>query len=260
QIAFPSLSSLVRAINSSEQDNLDKIYNSLVQLLENSSSSQSLIDIVSRWKEPLTAKDVGNGYIISTIEQYKIDGFILYFDKDTQELLSAYYDFGLGIKAIKVYTTHIGSPQYIVAVKYMTQSGTGLYGESVKYYAIQDGNMGLALEKPYYEYLDGSWGAYKSDVLFEQSNRLEIEKSDITLVSKGRLFYTKQTGEEVQVELPDEEYAWDRYLFKFTQTAGRATSEKNSMSEMYADYAEPNGDWFEAPKGTEDSGFKKEQW
>ncbi|WP_198597157.1 hypothetical protein, partial [Vibrio splendidus] len=161
QIAFPSLSSLVRAINSSEQDNLDKIYNSLVQLLENSSSSQSLIDIVSRWKEPLTAKDVGNGYIISTIEQYKIDGFILYFDKDTQELLSAYYDFGLGIKAIKVYTTHIGSPQYIVAVKYMTQSGTGLYGESVKYYAIQDRNMGLALEKPYYEYLDGSWGAYK---------------------------------------------------------------------------------------------------
>ncbi|MEZ9417372.1 hypothetical protein AB4189_24945, partial [Vibrio sp. 10N.286.49.E1] len=103
QIAFPSLNSLVRAINSSEQDNLDKIYNSLVQLLENSSSSQSLIDIVSRWKEPLTAKDVGNGYIISTIEQYKIDGFILYFDKDTQELLSAYYDFGLGIKAIKVY-------------------------------------------------------------------------------------------------------------------------------------------------------------
>ncbi|MEZ8021413.1 hypothetical protein ACED63_23685 [Vibrio splendidus] len=260
QIAFPSLNSLVRAINSSEQDNLDKIYNSLVQLLENSSSSQSLIDIVSRWKEPLTAKDVGNGYIISTIEQYKIDGFILYFDKDTQELLSAYYDFGLGIKAIKVYTTHIGSPQYIVAVKYMTQSGTGLYGESVKYYAIQDGNMRLALEKPYYEYLDGSWGAYKSDVLFEQSNRLEIEKSNITLVSKGRLFYTKQTGEEVQVELPDEEYAWDRYLFKFTQTAGRATSEKTSMSEMYADYAEPNGDWFEAPKGTEDSGFKKEQW
>lgn len=257
---FPSLTSLVRAINSSKQDNLDEVYNSLIILLERSNSSRNLIDLVSRWKEPLMTKDVGDGYIISTIDQYKIDGFILYLDKETQGLLSAFYDFGLGIKAVKVYTTHLESPQYILAVKYMTQSGTGFYGESVKYYGIQGRHMELALEKPYYEYLDGSWGAYKSNVLFEQSSSLNISASSIKLISSGRLFYTKKTGDEVQVELPDEEYVWDSHQSKFKQTAGRLTSENKTMSGMYADYAEPNGDWFEAPKGTDDKGLKKESW
>lgn len=258
--SLPSLKSIVNAINASNQDNLDKVYEGLVVLLGRSNASDNLMTIAQRWKEPLAAKTLGNTIVISTIDQYKIDGFILFFDLDTESLIYASYNFGLGIKAIKTFETKQSSPEYLVSVKYMTQSGTGLYNESVRIYAVGKKFVTEALDKPYNEYLDGSWGAYKSDVNFEQNNKLVMSEGLPKLTTIGRVTYTKIDNQEVQIELPIEEYTWDINRSIFKQVSGRQTKNRKTMSEMYADYAEPNGDWFEIPRDSNDTSFSTEQW
>lgn len=254
------LASIVRAINASNQDNLGYIYEGLLSVLDKSNSSDNLKNIVSRWKESLVAQIIGDEVVISTVDQYKIDGFVLFFDYETETLLFSSYDFGLGIKAIKVFHTKEKSPEYLVSVKYMTQSGTGMYGESVRIYAIENNTISTALDKPYMEYLGGSWGAYKSDVSFEQNNKLVMDKSYPKITTIGLVSYTNSKGGEVQVELPNEEYIWDKNSLVFMQVAGRQTNNIKTMSGMYADYAEPNGDWFEAPRDSNDISFESEQW
>lgn len=258
--SLPSLKSIVNAINASNQDNLDKVYEGLVVLLGRSNVSDNLMTIAQRWKEPLAAKTLGNTIVISTIDQYKTDGFILFFDSDTESLIYASYNFGLGIKAIKTFETKQSSPEYLVSVKYMTQSGTGLYGESVRIYAVGKKFVTETLDKPYNEYLDGSWGAYKSDVNFEQNNKLVMSEGLPKLTTIGRVTYTKIDNQEVQIELPIEEYTWDINRSIFKQVSGRQTKNRKTMSEMYADYAEPNGDWFEIPRDSNDTSFSTEQW
>ncbi|MGO3699459.1 MULTISPECIES: hypothetical protein [Halomonas] len=255
-----SLNSIVNAINASSQDNLDKIYEGLIALLAESNASNNLMSIVERWKEPLAAKILGDMVVISTIDQYKIDGFILFFGLDTESLISASYDFGVGIQAIKVFETKQSSPEYLVSVKYMTQSGTGLYGESVRIYALGNQIVTEALDKPYYEYIDGSWGAYKSDVKFEQNNKIIMDGVFPKLTTIGRVTYTKTDNQEMQVELPKEEYTWDSNRSIFKQVSGRQAANRKTMSGMYADYAEPNGDWYEVPRDSNETDFSPEQW
>ncbi len=251
---------LINSINSSEQEEMKEIYKDLLLLLSNSSVSDTLVNIVARWTEPLTVKKFDNKVIISTTGQYKIDGFILFFDVTTGGLLSAYYDFGLGIKAIKVFDTGLQSPEYLVSIKYMTQSGTGLYEESVRVYAIEKTNINFALDKPYMEYIDGTWGAYKSDATFEQNMTIEIDKNFPKILATGHVIYTNSKQEELQAQLPDEVYIWDKHYKQFRQTSGRITNGHKTMSEVYADYAEPNGDWFEAPLNADGNSFKKDEW
>lgn len=258
--SLSSLKSIVNAINASKQDNLGKVYEGLIALLSRSNASDNLMAIAQRRKEPLAAKTLGNMIVISTIDQYKTDGFILFFDSDKESLIYASYDFGLGIKAIKTFETKQPSPEYLVSLKYMTQSGTGLYGESVRIYAVDNKTVTEALDKPYSEYLDGSWGAYKSDVNFEQNNRLAMDKGLPKLTAIGRVTYTKTDNQEVQVELPIEEYTWDINRSIFKQVSGRQTKSRKTMSEIYADYADPNGDWFEIPRDSNDTSFSAEQW
>lgn len=252
-----SLRSIVYAINSSNQDNLGDIYEGLLFVLGKSNASDKLKNIVRLWRESLAAKIVGDKVVISTIDQYKIDGFILFFDSETEALISASYDFGLGIKAIKAFETKQQSPEFLVSVKYMTQSGTGLYGESVRIYAVGRNTITTALDKPYMEYINSSWGAYKSDVSFEQNNKLEMDENFPKLTTIGRVTYTNADDQEVQVELPNEEYIWDLNRSAFKQVSGRQVKTQKTMSGMYADYAEPNGDWFEIPR---DTNFSSEQW
>lgn len=258
--SLSSLKSITNAINSSNQDNLGKVYEGLVALLDRSNASDNLMTIVQRWEEPLAAKTLGNTIVISTIDQYKIDGFILFFDSETESLIYASYDFGLGIKAIKTFESKQSSPEFLVSIKYMTQSGTGLYGESVRIYAVGKKLVTEALDKPYSEYLDGSWGAYKSDVVFEQNNKIVMDEGLPKLTAIGRVTYTKTNNKEVQIELPIEEYTWDINRSIFKQVSGRQTKSRKTMSEMYADYAEPNGDWFEMPRDSNDTSFSAEQW
>lgn len=258
--SLSNLLSIVHAINSSNQDNLGEIYEGLLFVLGKYNASDNLKNIVRRWRDPLAAQVLGDKVVISTIDQYKMDGFILFFESKTEAIISASYDFGLGIKAIKHFETKQKSPEYLVSVKYMTQSGTGLYGESVRIYAVGKHTITTALDKPYMEYIDGSWGAYKSDVIFEQSNKLVMDKGFPKLTTIGRVTYTNANDQKVQVELPNEEYIWDLNRSTFKQVSGRQAKTQKTMSGIYADYAEPNGDWFEMPRDSSDTSFTPEQW
>ncbi len=255
-----NLSSLINSINSSNNDNLGDIYKGLKLIVNKSNPSERLRNIIDRWKEPLVAKIVGDKVLISTIKQYKVDGFILFFELETESLLSASYDFGLGVQAVKVFDTKGISPEYLISVKYMTRSGTGIYGESVRVYALEKNMVSIALDKPYTEYIDGSWGAYKSNVRFEQNNKLIMSSSSPKIITAGQVTYTNLKGKEVQVTLPNEEYIWDKHHSIFEQINGRETKGIKTMSALYADYAEPNGDWFESPRDSSDTAFKTERW
>jgi hypothetical protein len=255
-----SLRAIVEAINSSNQDNLGEIYEKLIFVLEKSNASDELKNIVRRWKEPLAANALGNKVVISTIDQYKINGFILFFEAETEALVSASYDFGLGITAIKTFETKQQSPTHLVSVKYITQSGTGLYGESVRIYALGARSITTALDKPYKEYIGGSWGAFKSAVNFEQTNTLAMDQGFPKLTTIGRVTYTNADSKEVQVGLPNEEYIWDVDRSVFMQVSGREVKAQQTMSGIYADYAEPNGNWFEKPRESSDASFSTEPW
>ncbi len=251
---------LVSSINSLEQENIHEIYEDLLFLVKSNNASNRLISIVEKWKDPLSAVRVDETVIISTAGQYKIDGFILFFDTVEGKLLSADYDFPLGIKAINFFNTRLSAPQYLLSVKYMTQSGTGLYGESVRVYAIENGNIALALDKPYMEYVDGSWGAYSSNVTFEQNMRLEVDEELLKVVATGRVTYKNKDDQPMESQLPKEVYIWDKHYNHFRQTEGVKTSGHRTMSGVYANFAEPIGNWFESPGNISDKSFKPDDW
>lgn len=251
-----SLSSIANAINKSPQDNLDRIYEGLLLLLENANLDNKLINIIQNNREPLTARKLGEILVISTVEQYKRNGFILFFDYKTETLISSSYDFQLGIKAIKYFETKEKSPTHLVSVRYITQSGTGLYCESVRIYSVEQHSITTALDKPYMEYIDGSWGAYKSSVQFYQNNLLTMSSGYPRITTIGQISYKRPDGRKVKLELPSEEYVWDFNKLIFRQVSGRQVESKGTMSEIYADYAEPNGDWFKKS----DEKFIQEKW
>lgn len=80
------------------------------------------------------------------------------------------------------------------------------------------------------------------------------------LTTIGRVTYTKADNEEVQVDLLEEEYIGDLNESVFEQVSGRQAKSRKTMSGMYADFADPNGDWFEAPQDSSDTRFTTEQW
>ncbi len=253
------LRSIANAINASNQDNRTKIYDELGKLLRKANVSDQLMQIVNKWQDPLNAIIIGKYVVVSTKDQYKIDGFVLIFSLETGELIFSAYDFKLGIKGVKVFDTKSASPEYLLIFKYMTLSGTGMYGESVRMYAIENQRVAVALDKPYKEYLDGYWGAYKSSVSFEQNNQLSLDAGTLKLTTVGQVSYENHDGLR-EKSLPTEEYSWNSNTMKFEQTSGRLTKDKQSMSEIYADYAEPNGDWFIKPRESNDTSFIEEQW
>lgn len=207
----------------------------------------------------LKQKDI---VIVSTNNQYKSKGFILFIDRYAGSVIFKETKFDSGITGVKfINSPDAKSPSFFV-VKYITITGSGTFGESVAFYALYNHNITLALQKPYYE-MNSGWGAFQSDTIeLKSKNELEINNSNLYLKTTGIAVY----GEDMNKfeKLPNEIYLWNSKDLLFEQVKGRTTSDKELMTDIYSDFAKPKGNWFSKPTNIDKTkliaAFSDEQW
>ncbi|MFM4711965.1 hypothetical protein ACEUEC_11550 [Aeromonas veronii] len=200
--------------------------------------------------------------IASTTNQYKSKGFALFFDQKSGSLIYQDTDFGHGINGVKVINAPDNSALSFIAIKYITITGTGTFGESIKIYAISNHDITLALQKPYYE-MNSGWHAFQSDTIeLKSKNEIELKDSNLYLVTTGIAIYGDKKNDFSK--LPTEIYLWNSKDLLFEQVKGRTTSDKGLMTDIYSDFAKPAGDWFTKPSSIDKTkilaSFADEKW
>jgi len=254
---------LINLVNSIQSNHNSSITDdNFVNYISQFEKGQQALTDIGHWHEKLYANTFDRVAVICTIDQYKIQGFVSFFDLVTGKLLKIdKKSYSTGIVAVKYYDIHIDSLDYLVIIKYLSRTGTGVKEHAVKMYSINDDEINVALEKPYSAILSSDWHAFFSDVEFEQKNIVSITGGSVNIRTVGRVIYSKKdTEEEISIDLPEEDYFWNEQGKKFEQTSGRKVSKDLDLPSIYADYAEPKGEWFKNPGNISKGEFVSEAW
>lgn len=255
------LEEIVNDVNSKneEYNDFSESYSNLLSII---GENDPIIVKASKWNEQLYASNLGKVTFISTTDQYKMDGFAVFLDSRTGKVLLKDTEFPLGINGIKIFGKANVSPNQLVIVKYITITGTGTFGESVRFYTIDDGLVLTSLDKPFSE-VNSGWHAFETDTvefktkndIILKNNVMEIHTIGIAVVHGEQLEYR---------ELPQEIYVWKPNSRSFEQTEGRLTHKQGLMTSIYSDIAGAAGDWFKKPtvlqSGSLKDVFQEEQW
>ena len=242
--------------------NFSDAYRKLRNLILLNGEDDDFINKISRFTEPLYAKSIGQISFISTTNQYNMDGLVLFFNTKTGEILLKDNELSLGISGVKVITRPNVSPSKLIVVKYITITGTGTFGHSVKFYTFDDGLVLTSLDKPYSE-VNSGWDAFETDTVeFKTRNDVVVKNGVMEIHTVGvALVY----GEKLEYrDLPEEIYIWKTNSRSFEQIKGRLTHKQGLMTNIYSDIADAKGNWFQKPmvleSGSVNDVFEEEQW
>lgn len=256
------LSELVYSIKNVQDGDYGASYKKLHQYLINNEVGIDVISGAMEWNQDLYAKKIGSIVVIITTNQYKMPAFALFFNANTGELILSDNELGLGVMDVKTIEKTGASPSSLLIIRYISISGTGTFGSSVKFYTIDSDLVLLSLDKPYSE-INSGWSAFKADTVeFKTKNDIlvkngvmEIHTTGVVIVGEKNVEYRK---------LPEEVYIWNPNSRQFDQTIGRITHKEGLMTHIYSDIAEPTGDWFTKPRiissKEQDLFFVEEQW
>lgn len=254
---------LVQRIKSIDSLEISKAFDSIRRYLERHGLSSAFLDDASRWSSLSIYADMFNRYaIISTMEQYNRPGFIVFLDSLNDKIVLLDKDFRKGISKVKSVHNYSSSPQVIIAVMYITITGTGTYGKSVRFYTIDNDHVLLSLDKPYFQ-MNSGWNAFENDpVVFKLRNDFIIRNGVYEIHTSGIVTVGEEGKENIRI-LPKEIYVWDQRSKQFEQTEGRLTHKAGLLTSIYSDFADPKGDWFTKPRslGSEENfDFVDEAW
>lgn len=210
-------------------------------------------------------QQVGSIVLLISKSQYNRPGMLIAIDSQKNTMLISDEDYVDGIVETKILRDAKAEPKGLLVVKYIAGTGTGIYTESVRIYAVSHSQVIPALDIPYSEVSAWGGGIFKHDtVTFRLENNYPILNGKYEIHRTGVVVIEDDGKEKIIREIPEEQYAWDRSSKKFIQTKGRITSDKNYLSEIYGDIGDPVGDWFEKPKEKgallHTLGFKPETW
>ncbi|MBE4467445.1 hypothetical protein HJ014_22755 [Vibrio parahaemolyticus] len=249
-------------INNSQGGDIQNAYKKLMSYLNDREKNSQLIVDAMKWGEELYAKTTEDVVVISTNNQYKMPAFVLIFDAQTGELLLADDELGLGVTGVKVIEETGASPSALVILKYISITGTGTFGNSVKFYAIDKGQALLSLDKPYSE-VNSGWSAFEKDTVeFKTRNDVVVKNGMLEIHTTGIAIV--EGDNSLNRKLPEEIYIWDPKSRQFDQVKGRITYKQGLMTHIYSDIADPAGDWFTMPRRVDgndlDDVFTEEDW
>jgi len=209
------------------------------------------------------AEMLGRYAVICTCGQYKMNGFVIFIDSLTNAVALLDTRFPLGVVKVKSIHDKNASPQSLFIVTGLSSSGTGLYGERLRVYTIDNGGPILSLEKPYYDVISG-WGAFKAHAVeFKQRNDYVVRNGAFEIRTTG-IAVTEgvqdDEGNDIEEgttdicrQLPDEVYIYSRISKQFEQVRGRITNGEYYQMAVYGDYSIPKGDWFKVPHSVGDA-------
>lgn len=249
-------------INETQDGSFEKVYKKLSNYLTAREESVQVVVGAMEQGEKLYIKKIDGVVVISTNNQYKREAFVLFFNAKTGDVLLADDELGLGITGVKVIEKTGASPSSLLIVKYITITGTGTFGNSVKFYAIDGDLVLLSLDKPYSE-VNSGWGAFEADTVeFKTKNDvlvkngvMEIHTTGVAIIGDDSFQYQK---------LPEEVYVWNPLSHQFDQVKGRITDKESLMTHIYSDIAGARGDWFIKPRRIDrnelDEVFSEEGW
>lgn len=225
-----------------------KTYKALRKYLKKHQLPTKFLEGETEWTgRPLQMKILGDFAVISTQGQYNREGFVLIIDSHNKLVLKDDAPYYKGIVAVKSVHNPKATPQSLFIAKYITITGTGTFGNSLRIYAFDKGRVYVALDKPQYEHNSG-WGAFEADtVIFTQRNDYVVRKGIYGIQTSGvvSMEYGKKTIDRF---LPNERYVWNPSRKKFFQTEGRITRNDYLLTSIYGDFGKPTGGWFKKPK------------
>ena len=255
--------SIINFICENASKNSKDSYDALYKYFNKQGINTEILEKPCRWAEPLYAEMLDQYGVVCTVNQYKMPGFVIFIDCFTNSIVLGDADFPMGIEVAKSLVNKNASPEALFIVRYISISGTGTFGTSVKLYAIDNGFPILSLDKPYYEHNSG-WGAFENDpVIFKCRNDYLIKNGLYEIHTQG--IVTIGVGlKETCRELPNEIYVWDSRSKQFEQVEGRMTHKQGLLTSIYSDFADPKGDWFKQPpvltKNNAPFDFVMENW
>lgn len=256
------LATVVQVISKQKTGESKAAYEALREYLRNKSEDFQYILRPMDFDANLLAKTVGGITVISTVDQYNIEGFVIFIDSASGGVVLADSEYPLGVRDIKFIEDTGGSPHSLVMVRYISITGTGTLGESVKVYALDNGGVHLALDKPYSE-VNSGWGAFESETVeFRTRNDLRLRNGVVEMQTSGVVMFGND-GDQFR-ELPGELYLWEPRSRSLEQIHGRKTSPDALMTTIYSDFANPKGEWFEKPQSVDRTllrqVFIEEEW
>lgn len=249
------LSSVLGKISASRDSEFQDAYKELREYLILNQVQEKQFKQPMHFDQPLLVRESNGTTVISTVNQYKISGFAIFIDTQSGKVVLSDSNFPLGIKSIKLLDNTEGYPKSMVLIKYITATGTGMYGESIRFYVLDAGKAHLALDKPYSEVSSG-WGAFKNDsVEFRTRNDIKLNKKMVEIHSTGIV----TIGEDAKQfkKLPEEIYLWEPRSQEFELIKGRNSATQSLMSSVYSDLANPNGNWFKKPPSIDKTSLRK---
>jgi hypothetical protein len=227
-------------------------------------AQSSTISLGYRSNRSIVAQCFGDIGIIATNKQYKEAGLVLFLNLLNNEVILLDEVFPQGISGIKVIENVGVSPHKLFNVKYITITGTGTFGESVRIYAlcpVEGHQVAIALDKPYRE-VNSGWRAFESDfVEFTQRHDFITRNGNLELHATG-IVYTNATRTQFR-KLPEEIFVWNQEELRFSQTSGRIVKDKKMMTSIYSDLANSIGNWFDKASIEEinqDVEYTSEEW
>lgn len=243
------LATVVQVISKQKTGGSKAAYEALREYLRNRDEDFHFILRPMDFDDNLLANTVGGITVVSTVGQYKIEGFVIFIDSASGRVVLVDSEYPLGVRNIKVIEDTGGSPRSLIMVRYISITGAGTFGESVKVYALDKGGVHLALDKPYSE-VNSGWNAFESETVeFRTRNDLRLRNGVVEIQSSGVVLFGND-GDQFR-ELPGELYLWDPRSREFEQILGRKTSPDALMTTIYSDFANPKGEWFEKPQSVD---------
>lgn len=246
------------------ESDFTKAYGSLVNLLKLNNIELGDISQAMEFNQELSAFTLGDVIVISTRNQYKINGFVIFIDASTGRIISQDRDFALGVVDIKVIQKSGALPGDIVIAKYITASGTGLYADSVRMYYVEGREITTSFDRPYSEHNSVLGEMYTNvGVEFKSRNDIVINNGTVEIHTSGVVVIYRE-----QVEyrpLPKEIYTLDVSERHFIQIGKVKKIKGKTIADMYSDVIDAaNGIWLKKPQrlksGEIKDIYKEEIW
>lgn len=213
-------------------------------------------DFFERVYTTLRASHVGRYILINPVEQYHEEAFVLFFDPATGKLV--YQDWleeGVlpSIKDSKVLECQGQTDVSVVRINHVTNTGTGVYALSARYYAVDDSGVHMALQIPWLEYSGYGFAFRLGEVTGELQDKLTDSNGRIILTTTGKITYDARLTDKAPdknqkpVPIPPATFEWNPSDHTFVQTAGRVMEQDSFLlGDIYGDLAGALN-WFHRP-------------